>query len=181
IREQHATVDDEQLALVLEDGHVATDFGQARDRGDAQRPWLQGRRGDQCCAVQSHRVVPATFGNAPPAAALRSGRKSLRSRPGISRTRAMSSSIRAASASSGPTRGRRTRGLPIRPRPCRMYFEDTVPGMWLITARTSGSSALCMLVAVARSPWFTASTRMRYGCGATFAVTPIKPTAPIAM
>ena len=46
-----------------------------------------------------------------------------------------------------------------------MYFAATVPGTWVMTARTSGSSCLCAAVAAARSPALTASTIARYGVG----------------
>jgi len=36
-REEHAAVDDQQLAVVLEDGHVAADLGDAAEGDDAQR------------------------------------------------------------------------------------------------------------------------------------------------
>ena len=45
--EQHPAVDDEQLALVLEDGHVATDLAEATERDDAQSPLGQRRRAVQ--------------------------------------------------------------------------------------------------------------------------------------
>ena len=44
-----------------------------------------------------------------------------------------------------------------------MYLAATVPGTWVMTARTSGSSDWCAAVAVVRSPAFTASTITRYG------------------
>ena len=34
--EEHAAVDDEQLAVVLEDGHVAADLAETAERDDAQ-------------------------------------------------------------------------------------------------------------------------------------------------
>ncbi len=43
LREQHAAVDDQQSAVVLEDGHVATDLAEAAEGEDAQRP-LRERR-----------------------------------------------------------------------------------------------------------------------------------------
>ena len=42
--EQHAAVDDEELAVELEDGHVAADLAEAAERGDAQRSGLEGGR-----------------------------------------------------------------------------------------------------------------------------------------
>ena len=45
--EQHAAVDDEQLAGVLEDGHVATDLAEpAERRRRAGRPWQRRRRAE---------------------------------------------------------------------------------------------------------------------------------------
>ena len=108
------------------------------------------------------------------------GAEVVKSTPGTWSTRAISSSMSAASDSSGPTSGSRTRGLEMRPRPCRMYFAATVPGTWVMVARTSGSSAWCAAVAVARSLAFTASTMVRYGSGAMLAVTPMSPVPPIA-
>src|SRR5690606_26972313 len=171
--EEHTAVDDEQLAAVLENRHVAPDLAEAAERRDPQRALGERRRILE--GVVDHRVVPCTLGSAPPAAAFRSGLKFEKSAPGTSVTSASSSSMIAASHSSGPTRGRRTRGLEMRPRPCRMYFTDTVPGTWVITARTSGSRRLCSAVAAVRSPRFTASTIVRYGVAVMFPVTPIKP------
>ena len=45
--EQHAAVDDEQLAAVLEDGHVAADLAEAAERGDPQGALRQRRRGPE--------------------------------------------------------------------------------------------------------------------------------------
>ena len=61
-----------------------------------------------------------------------------------------------------------------------MYLVETVPGTWVMTARTSGSSFLWAAVAVARSPALTASTICRYGVAAMLAVTPMRPLAPMA-
>ncbi len=44
LREQHAAVDDEQPAGVLEDGHVAADLAEAAERDHAQAVSGQGRR-----------------------------------------------------------------------------------------------------------------------------------------
>jgi hypothetical protein len=44
LREQHAAVDDEQPAGVLEDGHVATDLAQPAERDDAQPAVGEDRR-----------------------------------------------------------------------------------------------------------------------------------------
>src|SRR6218665_1071441 len=169
-RKEHSAVDDEDLAVVLEHGHVATDLAEPAEGRDAQRPLFEcggicdgdghavssvGRsarpfvRQARSAPVMSQRVVPCTFGRAPPAAALRSGRKLEKSAPGTSFTRASSSSMSAASHSSGPTSGRRTRGLEMRPSPCRMYFAATVPGTCVMAARTKGSRRLCSAVAVA--------------------------------
>ena len=41
--EQHAAVDDQQLAGVLEDGHVAADLAEAAEGDDAQTPGRQLR------------------------------------------------------------------------------------------------------------------------------------------
>ena len=43
--EQHAAVDDQQLAGVLEDGHVAADLAEAAQGDHAQAALGQGRRG----------------------------------------------------------------------------------------------------------------------------------------
>ena len=44
--EQHAAVDDQQPAVVLEDGHVAADLAEAAERGDPQAALRQvGGRG----------------------------------------------------------------------------------------------------------------------------------------
>src|SRR5690606_20722887 len=131
--------------------HVATDLAESSQRDDAERAFCKrfgsGNRNGHSCLLSrtqkvpvhgraarpsSQRVVPCTFGRAPPAAALRSGRKFEKSAPGTSLTSASSSSMIAASHSSGPTRGSRTRGLEIRPRPCRIYFTATVPGTCVI-------------------------------------------------
>ena len=42
--EEHTAVDDEELALVLEDGHVATDLAEAAEREDAQGALFEGGR-----------------------------------------------------------------------------------------------------------------------------------------
>ena len=42
--EQHAAVDDEELAAVLEDGHVAADLAEAAERGDAEGSGVEGGR-----------------------------------------------------------------------------------------------------------------------------------------
>jgi hypothetical protein len=47
-REKHATVDDEDLAVNLENGHVATDFSDATKRDDAEdarTQWSRCRKG----------------------------------------------------------------------------------------------------------------------------------------
>ena len=43
--EEHAAVDDQQAAAVLEDGHVAADLTETAERGDAQAALRQLRRG----------------------------------------------------------------------------------------------------------------------------------------
>ena len=43
--EEHAAVDDQQPAAVLEDRHVAADLAEAAERGDAQAALRELRRG----------------------------------------------------------------------------------------------------------------------------------------
>src|SRR6187431_254391 len=79
--EEHAAVDDKNLAVDLVRGHVATDLAEAADRDYAKSSWLKFgglvNRGRHA-VLSSYLVVPATLGSAPPAAALRSGRKLVR-------------------------------------------------------------------------------------------------------
>jgi len=91
--EEHADVDDEELAVELVDGHVATDLAEPAERDDAERAGLQDGR----IGRFHQRVVPATLGSAPPAAALASGRNDFASTPSMSVTRAISSSMSCAS------------------------------------------------------------------------------------
>ncbi|GHA68695.1 hypothetical protein GCM10010372_80290 [Streptomyces tauricus] len=42
--EEHATVDDQKAAVVLEDRHVSADFPEAPERGDAEAPLGKLRR-----------------------------------------------------------------------------------------------------------------------------------------
>ena len=63
----------------FEDRHVATDLAETAEGDDAQRAGADRAGLRQVLAHQ--RVVPATLGSAPPAAALRSGRKFLKSAP----------------------------------------------------------------------------------------------------
>ena len=44
-REQHAAVDDQQPAQVLENGHVAADFADTAQRGDPQPAGVNGPGG----------------------------------------------------------------------------------------------------------------------------------------
>ena len=58
--EQHAAVDDQQLAVVLEDGHVATDLAEAAQRDDPQGSLAQRRDGLQFAGWLAHRLNPAS-------------------------------------------------------------------------------------------------------------------------
>ncbi len=55
--EQHAAVDDEQLARVLEDGHVAADLTQAAQGDDPQPSFRQGRGGFQLGVRMTHTLT----------------------------------------------------------------------------------------------------------------------------
>ena len=43
-REQHTAIDDQQPSQMLENGHVAADFVDTAQRGDAKAAWGQGLR-----------------------------------------------------------------------------------------------------------------------------------------
>src|ERR1019366_7677031 len=60
--EQHAAVDDEEAARVLEDGHVAADLTEPAQRDDAQPVSGQGRRRPEAGVRMAHRsfTPPAT-------------------------------------------------------------------------------------------------------------------------
>ena len=58
LREEHTAVDDEQLALVLEDRHVAADLAETTERDDAQRALVEGRRELQVRVRVAHAAAP---------------------------------------------------------------------------------------------------------------------------
>ena len=82
LREQHAAVDDEQPAGVLEDGHVAADLAEAAERDDAQAAVGQRRAagrargaGGSCDGHAAGREVGARARRAAPSVASTSGRR----------------------------------------------------------------------------------------------------------
>ena len=60
--EQHAAVDDEELALVLEDGHVAADLPQTSQRDDAGAAARQAGRGPELGGGVAHVHAPGVWG-----------------------------------------------------------------------------------------------------------------------
>src|SRR6185436_15370699 len=54
--EQHAAVDDQQPAQMLENGHVAADFADSAERGDAD---CAGRQWPRWCQWLAHRSTAA--------------------------------------------------------------------------------------------------------------------------
>ena len=54
LREQQSTIDNQQFALVLEDGHIATDFSQPPDGDDAKTASRQCRRSRQRKGMGAH-------------------------------------------------------------------------------------------------------------------------------
>ena len=56
--EEHAAVDDEQLATELEDGHVAADLTQASQRSDAHGAVSKGAGGLQRRKVRHRSILP---------------------------------------------------------------------------------------------------------------------------
>ena len=70
VREQHSTVDDEQLAAVLEDGHVAADRAEPAERGDPQAALGQRRwRGSSSGGVSGIGHGAGSSGRSRPASA----------------------------------------------------------------------------------------------------------------
>src|SRR5690606_4966443 len=94
--EQHAAVDDQQLAVELEDGHVAADLAQSPERNDAHGVRRQRWRGGQFRVHVAHAVSPAS----------------------LSAVRMTSTCSAVAGVS-----GRRTRSLGMRPRARRPTLE----------------------------------------------------------
>ena len=86
VGEQHAAVDDQQLAVVLEDGHVATDGTEAAERDDAQRTGGERRRAHPAPAwAWLMRAAPTASSSVTPAAAA-SAPQLWRSRPSVAST-----------------------------------------------------------------------------------------------
>ena len=59
--EQHAAVDDQQLPVVLEDGHVATDLAETAEGHDAQGSGGQRRRRAEVRVRVAHPSTPAAM------------------------------------------------------------------------------------------------------------------------
>ena len=77
--EQHAAVDDQQPAVVLEDGHVAADLPEATERDDAQRSGLEVGRGGELGMRVGHGLALVRSARTPRG---RRGARRPRRRPG---------------------------------------------------------------------------------------------------
>ena len=114
LREQHPAVDDEQAAVVLEDGHVAADLAETTESDHPEPPVRQGRRRGQLGVRMAQLRRPASF-------------RAVRT-----------TSTRASSAS---TRGRRTVRLSCTPRSCIAALAVITPGARPMIASTTGTSS----------------------------------------
>src|SRR5699024_3531509 len=153
LREEDAAVDDEDLAAVLEDGHVAADLAEAAEGDDPQG--FGGRL--------------ARF------AGLRLECQHVRY--SLLRRARRTASTCCASAGS---RGRRVVREGITPRSSSAAFAATSPGMRFMIASTRGTRSAAIRRAAATSFDATRETRVLRRSAATCPTTETMPTAPSA-
>src|SRR6478752_4457571 len=154
--EEHAAVDDEQLALRLEHGHVASDLAQPTECDDPQavvgERWGRGQLGvgvaHRCPVIRwCCRAVEG------------SGRRSWGGHPtaGGAETDASASRTSVVCASSAGTSGSRTAGESMSPWAARPALAMIAPWVTFMTALTSGTRRRCTARASSQRPSTTAS------------------------
>src|SRR6478735_5296816 len=158
--EEHAAVDDEELPLRLEHGHVASDLAQPTECDDPQavvgERWGRGQLGvgvaHRCPVIRwCCRAVEG------------SGRRSWGGHPtaGGAETAASASRTSVVCASSAGTSGSRTAGESMSPWAVRPALAMIAPWVTFMTALTSGTRRRCTVRASFQRPSTTASAISR--------------------